>query len=307
MTVRTFSAILKQFEEDIASLDALKAMIRKFVSAVLANDPGTATETLALLKKSSPNGCIATDNLEYVLVHLCRIDLSLSVFQMVVQIAFSHRDQVTRGFAILLLLEFLRDAERVEISTILGQLGSVVVPFFSIDIPLGKKADSFALTWLQSIRYLIDYNKDKLEEWRRLAGSELETMLSSRSATERYIHHPSPDLRLASMLVWQAVWKCDEQFAAECERLSFEDEDLRIRTNAIFCLACCYEKTDDARIGHLMASAIVNKEFDASFRETAYRGLYLLRGVPVLDWPNAPHDRFPEDVDWDFVRGFLIS
>ncbi len=142
------------------------------------------------------------------------------------------------------------------------------------------------------------------EAWQKAAGSHALRMAESREVTESYLHHPEPEVRCAAIMALGHHWGPDQQFPQICERLVFEDSNAKVRSLALSCLAGCYVQTDDTRIGDLIAQLVLNESEPHTIRLAAYHALLMIRGMPIeaLSEAMSTHFRFPEDVDWAFVK-----
>ncbi|MHC4180699.1 MAG: tetratricopeptide repeat protein [Planctomycetota bacterium] len=134
-------------------------------------------------------------------------------------------------------------------------------------------------------------------------------MLESPQGAERFLEHPEPLVRMVAIEVLEHHWEPDPTLARACERMAFEDTDSVVRSIAIGVFASCYSYTDDPRVGRILATVVRDEKQPVEFRSAAYNGLFCLRGkVLTLDGlcgipPTSV--RFPEEVDWAFVDGFL--
>lgn len=145
----------------------------------------------------------------------------------------------------------------------------------------------------------------ELGVWKELAGDELEILLASRENAEEYLRHSSWKLRLVSIWIIRTVWNADEHLTKICEKLAFNDPHPQVREVALSTLACCFRGTNDRRIGTLLARIVHDASLPGGFRESAYHGLFVLRGLSGRDVPMPGTYAFPEDVDWSFVDSFL--
>jgi hypothetical protein len=140
--------------------------------------------------------------------------------------------------------------------------------------------------------------------WRAAAGDELGKMLVTPEQTEAYFQNPSFKLRLVAISILRVVWKPNARLAAICEKMAFEDPHEQVRGVALNTLVSCYKGTDDPRIGNLLAQIVDDETKSLSFRGCAYDGLFKLR-FGFVSVRNAPLPyRFPEHIDWEFVRSF---
>jgi hypothetical protein len=147
----------------------------------------------------------------------------------------------------------------------------------------------------------------KRQLWEELGGVHTPRMLESRAAAESYLEHHDANLRTAAIFILKDHWKPDEWFTRMCERIAFQDSDLKVRKLALSTLACCFSNTDDPRIGKLLASLVNDASIPQELCLTAYRSLFTIRPMPtdgVIAVGSASF-RFPADVDWKFVDSFF--
>jgi hypothetical protein len=141
--------------------------------------------------------------------------------------------------------------------------------------------------------------------WRALAGEHYDDIMKCPESTMKYLHNESWKLRFAAISVLRMVWKSYDELAAVCEKIAFEDADAQVRATAIFTLGCCFKNKNDSRVGRLLAQVVHDESLSDSFRESAYSGLFWLRGVPAWELPIRGKFSFPDDIDWVFVGSFL--
>ncbi|SRR5579875_1172457 len=157
----------------------------------------------------------------------------------------------------------------------------------------------------QMKRNLIPLGVKLQEQFKEMAGPILYEMLESRAKTERYLDDPNPKNRCIAICLIDHHWGPDERFAIKCEKLIREDSDPEVRGCAVSCLGAYYGESNDVRIGRLFAELVFEESEPTLVREAAYRALFSLRGLPIVFWPSLSRFRFPDDVDWVFVRTFL--
>lgn len=140
--------------------------------------------------------------------------------------------------------------------------------------------------------------------WRTLAGELTQEMLNSREKTMSCLYDPSWKIRLAAISILRTVWKTDDQLAAICKKMAFDDPHLQVRATALFTLACCYRGTNESRIGQLLRRIACDTSIPNNLRQAAYQGLFQLRGIPGSAIPMPGKYQFPSEVDWSFVDSF---
>jgi hypothetical protein len=102
-------------------------------------------------------------------------------------------------------------------------------------------------------------------------------------------------------------WEVTQQIADMCEDLAARDPDAKVRGAAITCLSLYYRKTNQPRILRLLAGIAIAETEALDVREVAYVGLFYLREPDVLKWRVPPRFKFPNDIDWPFLRGCLLD
>ena len=140
---------------------------------------------------------------------------------------------------------------------------------------------------------------------RDICGDKLDEFLASRESAERYLHDPSWILRWTAISVLERFWGCNKELAAACERLALEDPHEQVRRSALSTLVCCYTRTNDRRIGALLAKIVRDADRSLEIRQTAYHGLFRVKGVNPPERPIPGRYRIPKDIDWAFVDSFL--
>jgi hypothetical protein len=143
------------------------------------------------------------------------------------------------------------------------------------------------------------------QQFKELAGPILHEMLESRTKTERYLDDPNPKNRCIAVCLINQHWGSDEQFAIKCEKIIREDPDPEVRGCAVSCLGVYYRGSNHVRIGRILAELVLEESESTMVRETAYRALFELRGLPAVSQPSLSRFRFPDDVDWVFTKTFL--
>lgn len=141
----------------------------------------------------------------------------------------------------------------------------------------------------------------------RLAGEYASEMLKSESASQSFLAHPNPDVRQAALFALKNHWKSTERLTECCERMVFDDNDVKVRSLALATLAGCYINSNDRKVGEFAARIALDQNQPEALRFTAYRVLSMIRQTPITDSLILYSDefRFPEDVDWNFVNSFL--
>jgi len=154
---------------------------------------------------------------------------------------------------------------------------------------------------------------DTLAHLASLIGPLGSEMLESRSATERNLGHPNPDVRAVAIHLLTHKWADDTEVNTICEKALNEDKHPTVRGAALSGLGIHNSGTEDRRIGRILSALIKNESEDTFVREAAYRALFLLSGKEVEcesgeDILAALRDiRIPAGVDWELVNSFLLG
>jgi HEAT repeat protein len=152
---------------------------------------------------------------------------------------------------------------------------------------------------------------DMLAHLASLIGPLGSEMLESRSATERNLGHPNPDVRAAAIHLFTHKWADDTEVNGICEKALNQDKHPTVRGAALSGLGSHNSGTKDRRIGRILSAVIKNESEDTYVREAAYRALFLLSGKEAEfecgeDMLAALRDiRIPDGVDWQLVDSFL--
>lgn len=161
---------------------------------------------------------------------------------------------------------------------------------------------------LQECRAMIDDARDQQQKmWRSLAGSSWDRLLQSREATEAFLVHDNPKLRIVALQLLRGYWKAKPDVTTFYERIALADPDPQVRGVALVFLGYCHEKSNDARMGEFFANRLCDQSETENNRFISYVGLYQVRGLPASLWPKKKSFRFPRDVDWSFVNSFLVN
>jgi hypothetical protein len=161
-----------------------------------------------------------------------------------------------------------------------------------------------------SNQQVIELQQFQRHRWDQLAGPCAELMLQCQAATERYLEHPDPKLRIAATEVISEYWKAALSYSAVWIRMFSQDPDPVVRRAALSTYIGCYTGSDDPEVGHMLAALVKNESLPDDFRVVAYDGLFCLRDLPQEEHPLISEAftgrafRFPQDVDNSFVDSF---
>ena len=217
--------------------------------------------------------------------------------------AFEDPEPAVRGGALLplrFLDQYIEDAS--------GRLGQLLHSVFRVFPPLPeaeRQRISNELNEFHSHAEKIARVDERREK--ELAGASFSQMSASRESCESFFSHPDPALRHAAIVMRCNRWPHTKELGRVCEKLFFDEPDPRVRSMALTALALCYFRTDDERVGDLVARAVYDERQPAKLRSNAYHLLSSVRPVPreVFKRTISGTFRFPDDVDWSFVESFL--
>ena len=228
------------------------------------------------------------------------------------RIALDDPHSLVRGIALRTLLRCAVVTHDPRLAIILRAVygGSQVVSA----IPYEK-----TLQWIEDCRKADDQEAARARDSQRrriegLVGPVAQQLYESRDVAMQTLKHHEADARLAALTVVTYHWGPTTEFVVECERMATEDADANVRASALVSLGSCFAKTNDCRIGKLVAEIVIDELQHVKSRKAAYFSLFDIRGLPIEVWPicmlaaqgRSPDDfRFPEDVDYSFVNSFL--
>lgn len=147
-----------------------------------------------------------------------------------------------------------------------------------------------------------------------LAGDSWDRISGSRGDAIGRLGDQNWQVRAAAVHVLAVKWRTDADCELEqtFERLAANDPSSYVRAAALVAIAKCYSRSDDLRVGKLLARVVLNagEAFDVRF--AAYTSLFGVRGLPLAPWPGLLErppalPRIPQDIDLPFVESFLIE
>jgi hypothetical protein len=213
-----------------------------------------------------------------------------------VRTAFHDPESLVRGGAVYALWRFYSPPDDAT-----GWLGDLLQ---RIRRPTRSHAEDH-----KSVMYTLpDVLKHKREAfWRDLAGPRLSEMFASRSAAEAFLDDREPRLRRAAINIVCDYWRPDESFVRCCEESARSDPDFEAREAALRCVTSFYRGSKDARIARFCAEVACDESLPRDLRNAAYANLIRVMGPDPMRSIKIqlPGFRFPEEVDWSFVRSFL--
>jgi hypothetical protein len=112
-------------------------------------------------------------------------------------------------------------------------------------------------------------------------------------------------VRATALCVISNHWGITENCAKEYEQVAQQDPDGEVRQIGCLCIGSHYNKTQNVRIGKLLAEIVGEEVEDLEVRKAAYFALGQVAGLDSLALLKIVEMHFPEDVNWRFVRKFL--
>jgi len=140
----------------------------------------------------------------------------------------------------------------------------------------------------------------------KICGPYIDKMIRDYRETKEFLKHSDPRARLGALFMIREYWKPQTDFGHICEQLAMEDPDVDVRSGALSSLCGICYGTQDGRIGRVFATLVLDGMQPVIIRRIAYFGLFSLQGFPSRV-PNSQTFKFPDDVDWTFVRTFFLQ
>lgn len=149
----------------------------------------------------------------------------------------------------------------------------------------------------------------QMAHWKRLLGSRLQEMMSSRSTTISFISDPEICVKRGALSLMAYYWDPDPSLEASYVQIAQSDQDADVRAAAVSCLIALYAVTTSARIKRICAELVSDELSPITVRKTAYLGILQMQ---VPDSPelfqasiSLMKSGFEEIVDWDLVNSCL--
>lgn len=150
--------------------------------------------------------------------------------------------------------------------------------------------------------------QEKLHQhWRILLGDQLESLLSSRSATESRLTDSDAKIRQGALAIIHSHWKPFAQSEPIYRQLAFSDPNTDVRSEALSCWCRLYDHSKNRKISTILASIITDPKIAVSLRCTAYIGLCNVQGIDPFQFFKSmtlEPDKLPEGIDWRWVNSF---
>ena len=163
----------------------------------------------------------------------------------------------------------------------------------------------------------LDHNMDKLyvraqEHVKKKHSNvaELSEMIESVDFTTKCLEHEDSATRLAALDV---LGMFHHDFDAthlfpRFELMAFDDRDQAVRRTATQCIANAARNQGPEitnRIGRRLSTVVLDETADVEYRKSAFIALRSLSSDFDARMKNFDELRFPEDVDWRFVRSWI--
>lgn len=159
---------------------------------------------------------------------------------------------------------------------------------------------------VKSLKAWIDDSlASSISRWRLSAGKIVDEMIHDRRVAMNCLNDSRPKVRNAALKVLIHYWQEKSEVRSTCENMAFHDSDSKVRREATFLLGLCYARTQNDRIADRLAKTVKDESQPMSIREAAYWSLYSIHGTTPKKWRALFHSQFPQDVDWEFVEGFV--
>jgi hypothetical protein len=147
-----------------------------------------------------------------------------------------------------------------------------------------------------------EHKETKRKYWRGVFGDELETLLKDRKLVMSRLCDATPEVRLAALSILGDGCEGDEELAVACWALASRDADPRVRSVAIGVYSVCLSRSKDPEALDQLAKIVQDGTKPNGFRKAAYFALFRVADKPLRIWPDPVDFRFPDQVDWDFVK-----
>jgi hypothetical protein len=139
------------------------------------------------------------------------------------------------------------------------------------------------------------------KRWLELGGPHLKVMLHSPNETTTFLRNPEPQLRQLCIELCYSHWNLTQSLVSEYERIALDDPDSGVRSAAVRALGSCYRRTQDQRIGHLLATIAQDDTVVDDLRLTAFASLLRLHGNMEYTGSSPLVPQSLDEVDWAFV------
>lgn len=212
------------------------------------------------------------------------------------ELAFSDSESVVRGLA-LHCLPALYDSLR-------DPCGALKTLLYSV-LRGSQRLGAMDETKKETFDSLENVLRDKVRrELSVAAGPAADEVLSGPLAAESHLTHSDLNLQWVALVALTHLWKPTQAVANFCERLIVERSlPLNLEVAAIGLLTAFYRRSNNPRVGMILANVVRDPGKHEAARENAYLALYSIRGIPASKWPDRANG-FPSYVDWGFLATF---
>lgn len=151
-----------------------------------------------------------------------------------------------------------------------------------------------------------DSEREELRKLVDLVGPRAAEMLASVGTAIGFLHSGTREVRRGAIQVLSWYWRVlpGTDGANAIVEIAKADTDPDVRREALSWLGAIYAGTDDVAAGVILARAVLDETEKVSTRKCAYDGLCALRWLVKPSWAIS---RFPDAVDWHYVREFLYT
>jgi hypothetical protein len=162
---------------------------------------------------------------------------------------------------------------------------------------------------VESLDSLLAWSQEWLKK-RFAHNPHLREMIESIDFTIQCLAHEQSETRQLALDVFKAFFSSSvdiRNYLVQIENLTFKDPDIEIRQNAVAVFARIASRSPvDAQraMGGRIAAVILDASGDMNFRKSAYLALCTLSSDYNIRMRSCDQVRFPEDVDWKYVRSW---
>ena len=169
--------------------------------------------------------------------------------------------------------------------------------------------------WLERTKKRIAIHQERrANQLRELAGSHWDEIAESKREATAFLRHPEKNVRRAALHALCSYWERNptDECVTIIEDMALNDNEAIVRGVALMALGDFHQDTSDPRIGRLLAESVVNEGLPPPLRKAGYNALCVLCARKDLLFVKPEDEaerffRFPEDINWSFVRSFLNS
>lgn len=230
-------------------------------------------------------------------------------------LAFNDPDQRVRGLALNVLLFFQKRIRNPDVKRIIHALIRDEARGPALRTALEAAVATLQQDLLAVKGELASSRKSTNEAQRRraeqLAGPSFAELWSNRDFAVSQLQHPDAKQRAAAVYAITDKWRRAKEFAPSWVALLGAESDPDLRKALLAGVVEGLSGTEDVACCARLAALVQDQSLPEEDRFLAYNGLYEVCGMPSQTWPIAREAledrpfRFPDDVDWTFVRSFM--